>query len=117
MATTTEQVRGIIDTDLEDSQIQACVDTANLMVSQYLSGRGLSQDHLDMIASWLGAHFIAVGPDRQIQSSSTLGVSFTHAGKTGFNLDATTYGQQAKMLDTVGGLDEAVKRSLTFKAL
>lgn len=99
-------LRAVYETTLEDYQLQAFVDDANLLVTEELAGAGLSDERLAAIEKYLAAHMASLR-DPRYQSENIAGEwSYTVQGKTGMNLDATFYGQQAKLLDTSGTLDK-----------
>jgi len=105
--TTADDVRKIIEIDLdldsEDSIIDAFIDDANMVVTDLLGGSTvLSSNQLKSIEKWLAAHFIACSRDPQAQEEGTADAKIKYQGKTGMGLDATLYGQQAKMMDTTG---------------
>lgn len=60
-------------------------------------------DRLKAIETWLAAHFYAIRDPRF--AAQTMGrQSATYQNQVGLNLSQTPYGQQAKILDTHGGL-------------
>lgn len=64
----------------------------------------ISDEDLELIERWLAAHFYAVS-DKPYSSRSTLGASGSFQGQTAMHLDATLYGQQAKLIDYSGCLE------------
>lgn len=96
-------VCNVIDTSLTDTQVNAFISTANVMVTEYLSGGDLSAALLTEIETYLAAHFITLR-DRRVKNESADGVSFTYEGDIGQGLDASTYGQMAQSLDSTGAL-------------
>lgn len=99
-------VQEIIDTDLTDTQINAFITAANLLVTNQLASKGLGNAMLAEIERWLAAHLLATR-DQRVQSESVDGAggySVTFQGRTDMGLDATIYGQQVKILDTSGTL-------------
>jgi hypothetical protein len=63
----------------------------------------LTAAELELIERWLSAHFYAM-TDQTYSSKSTGGASASFHGQTGLALDATKYGQTAKLLDYSGCL-------------
>jgi hypothetical protein len=63
----------------------------------------LTDTRLEVIERWLAAHLYCV-TDRPYKSRSAGGASGTFDGNTDKGLDATLYGQTAKVLDTTGFL-------------
>lgn len=99
-------VKAAFDTDLADNEIELFIVDANLFVTEELVGKGLSDGRLAAIEKYLACHFCAL-KDPRLESENIAGEwSFKVQGKTAMHLDATFYGQQAKLLDTTGTLDE-----------
>ena len=61
---TISDVRGIIDTDLDDREITPFLSTANALVDEVVIGEGYSDAILKQIEGWLAAHFIAIRDPR-----------------------------------------------------
>ena len=80
------------------------IATATLVVTEELADQGLSDDRLTQIELYLAAHFAALNDPRM--ESEEIGGEYKSKvqGKTEMNLDATFYGQTAKLLDTSGTL-------------
>lgn len=104
--TTAALVRLIIDTSLSDDQVNTFIAPANLLVTAHCADKGMSAELLAEIERWLAAHFLSVR-DQRVAARSIGDVSFTYQGETGLGLDATSYGQQVKLLDTSGRLASA----------
>lgn len=105
---TSAEVKKIIDTT-ED--VNACIDAANVLVTERLGGTTLSTSHLKEIERWLAAHFVACSIDRQASSVKVGAAQDTYMGQSeGEGLKATTYGQQAIMLDSTGILNKLGKK-------
>jgi len=66
-------------------------------------GKGYTDTRLELIERWLSAHFIAIR-DPRVASEGAEGLSQSFMYKVGLGLQQTTYGQQAMLLDTKGGL-------------
>ena len=62
--TTIPKVKAIISTNQSDPVITAMISSANVFVSNALSGAGLSGSVLTEIETWITAHMLAMGPDR-----------------------------------------------------
>lgn len=101
--TTKEAVRDIIDTSLTDAQIDAFINTANVMVTQYLVGKDIADALLAEIETYLAAHFTTLR-DRRVDREGADGISFSYEGDIGQGLDSSTYGQTAQALDPTGAL-------------
>lgn len=101
--TTAELVGGIIKVDASIS-VTPFIDTANDLVTELCAPLGYSATRLELIERWLAAHFYAVR-DRLARHEYAGGVGAgDYGGEVGMYLESTTYGQQALMLDTKGGL-------------
>ena len=101
-----DDVKEIFETDLTDAQVNAFINTAHLLVEEELGNQGLSEGRLTEIEKYLSAHFAALR-DQRLESETTGEHSWRAQGKTDMGLDATIYGQQARILDTSGTLANA----------
>jgi len=117
MRTTRVDVKGVINTGLEDDEVQLLMELANRQVTETLSASGLSVVVLKDIETWLTAHFIAIGKERQTQEERVDDIWIVHQGIFGEGLRGTTYGQMVLMLDTSGLFDVASKRKVKFHAI
>lgn len=98
-----DDVLDIIDTLLTEDQINAFINSANVLVNNKLTNLGLGEDLLAEIEKWLSAHFLAIRD--QIPSRERVDKwDATYQGKTDMGLRSTTYGQQALALDYTGTL-------------
>lgn len=110
MARTTEEaVKDVIDTSLTNEEITPFLQAANRLVTDKLTGLGYSSEMLQEIETWLTAHFVAIR-DPQILKEKIGENDVTYTGKSGFGLDATTYGQQVQLLDHKGVLASLSKQ-------
>lgn len=113
-----EAVREVIDTDLGDAEIHRFINAAYYMsrpCSGNLGGCG-GNAMLGEIQAQLAAHFIAMSREPQAEQESIAGeASVRYRGKTGMGLQATTYGQNALMLDCSGALARLGKKKATFR--
>ena len=100
-------VCAVLETSLTDDQIDPFIQTANIMVTEYLAGSdcGLSDDLLKEIETYLAAHFVTLR-DRIVQREAADGVSFDYQGSTDAGLDSSQYGQTAQILDSCGKLSQ-----------
>ena len=104
MAVSDADVKAIIDTDRDT---QPFINTATLIVTEELSGKGLSSDRLDAITLYLSAHFVCVTEERGGLRRSKLGdadESYVVPSSNEVGFASTRYGQQAMILDTTGTL-------------
>lgn len=102
---TEEDVRGIIDTDLNFS-IAPFLDVATALtdhISSEDSAGDLNSALLTQIEKWLAAHFYAI-KDPQYIEKKTGDASAKFQGQTAMGLDSTYWGQMAKQLDVSGTL-------------
>lgn len=103
---TVPEVKAVITTALSDEDIGVAIGTATVIVDARLGGSGLSEPILKEIERYMSAHFVAIRDTREKSvSSDGVSVSFD-TGKIGEGLSATTWGQQAIMLDSTGTLAE-----------
>ena len=116
-----DSVREIISTDLTDAQINHAINTAyniTRLVSGALAKCGGSSMECT-IMELLAAHFITLR-EGSAKSESVGGEwSITYRGSDGLGLDASLYGQNAKMIDCSGklaklGLRRAGLREIGF---
>lgn len=107
-----EQVSDVISTSLTESQVNAMINTAHLVVEQHLATEGLSVDLLAQIELWLSAHFVCIRDPRKKQVKVDE-VSVTYQVEGGSGLQGTMYGQQALALDPSGKLaSTSLKRAV-----
>ena len=114
--TNVTDVRTIINTSLEDVDIQSYITSASLMIDTYMSESELSSSILQEMEKWLVAHLISVSRERAAQSESVGNASITYSGKFGEGLKSTSYGQMVLMLDTESLLSEG-KRTITINSI
>ena len=106
-----------IDSSITDTQIDVFITQANLIVNDLLLDCGYSAAHLKEIERLLAAHLISA-LQRQAASEKVGDASVSYQGNsTGLNLDATLYGQNAKMLDTCGKLQNLGKTKAKIQSL
>ena len=98
-------VCAVLDTELNDDEVEPFINTANLMVTTYLGTSDLAADLLKEIETYLAAHF-ATHRDRVTSDEKADGVSFKFQGKTDMGLDSSLYGQTAQILDSTGVLSQ-----------
>jgi hypothetical protein len=104
MAITDSDVKAIVDFSRDTTPF---IETAEIIVTDKLSGKGLTDPILDKITLYLAAHLITLG--RSNLASERLGEaaeSYQSLGSKAFGsgLGLTPYGQTAMMLDTTGTL-------------
>ncbi len=94
-------VCAVLDTSLDDDEVEPFINTANLVVTTYLATSGLDADLLKEIETYLAAHFVTLR-DVQAKQERADGVAFTYQGEWGSGLDSSSYGQTAQILDSTG---------------
>ena len=110
-------IKNILDTNLEDNEIDSFITTANLQVNDTLSDSGLSLEKLTEIEKYLAAHFIVTTRERQASREEVDNAKVNYTGNYGKYLEMTSYGQQVIMLDTTGKLAESGKRTAGIWAI
>lgn len=109
--TTYAQVAEIIEIDATITTDAApFIATANALVTRVCADKldedgtaYYTDDDLELIERWLAAHFYAIR-DPRYASEAAGSVNASYQYKVDLHLAVTTYGQQAMMLDTAGGL-------------
>lgn len=109
--TTTGAVQGILGSDYDTRRspdLSPRIETAATLVDDIVAKATelsipLTDTRLEVIERWLAAHLYCI-TDRPYKSRSAGGASGTFDGNTDKGLDATLYGQTAKVLDTTGFL-------------
>lgn len=113
------EVRIILDTDLSDNEVSAFIDIADSLVSTHLTSTNLSDAVKKEIERWLTAHLITISRDR-LASSEKVGdasIQYADAKMLGKGLDATSYGQMVKILDTSHTFEKIDKKEIIIKAV
>ena len=109
------EVREIITTDFES--LLPFIAVADSLVTSKVAGQGLSDAELKEITRWLAAHFVAVADPRAKSEKTDEAQATYFMGKEGTGLDATSYGQQVKILDTTGSLANSGKGAAKLEAI
>ena len=116
-----EAVQAVIEVDTTliptATEMEPFITVANQLVTEFCTGTAgpataYTTARLAEIERWLAAHFYAIR-DPRVASEAAGPVSASYQSQVGLGLDLTHYGQQAKLLDTNGGLaahDAATKR-------
>lgn len=108
--TTKELVAEIVDLD-PTKKVDPFIEAATYLVTRCCSTAVVgdttvpyySDEDLELIERWLAAHFYCVMDSRALQEGvSSLRIQYQ--SRVDIGLDVTHYGQQAKLLDTAGGL-------------
>jgi hypothetical protein len=102
---TEAEVKEILDTNLEETEITPFLNAANTVVTDVLMDEEYSDDLLKTIETWLAAHFVAIR-DPRISKEKVGDGDATYHGKSGLGLNHTPYGQQVMLMDHHGKLAE-----------
>lgn len=105
---TGDEVKEIMDTDLTATQLLPFITSANAIVTDRVSGQGPGTDLLKEIEKWLAAHLAKIR-EPQLSSERIGEAQNNYVTQVGLGLDATTYGQQVKILDSTGILSSIGK--------
>jgi len=113
---TTAEVKEIIDTDMTDVDPQ--ITLANVIVNSILGDEtDLSADQLEKIELLLAAHFVYLyDPQRKSEKLGDAQDQF-NLPVLEKGLDASPFGQQAKLLDTTGKLARTGLKRASLKAI
>lgn len=114
---TAEQVKRIIPTKLDETQVQPFVDSANVFVDTRLLNKGLSEATLAEIEKWVACHMIALSHERTSVKEQAGGSGIEYAGVYGEGLRMTQYGQMAIQLDSSGTLEKEGRRPIKFYSI
>lgn len=119
MRITETDVRAIMETGLEDQEILAIIGVANRIITEDLASAGLSTSRLKDIESYLTAHLISIGKERQALTERINDIWITYQGDFEFSnsLLTTTYGQMVVMLDTSGILGRSGKQKARIRSI
>lgn len=109
--TTPDYVKGVLFRDYDRKakpDMTPYITTASVLVDRcqdfaYRKGLTVTPADLELVERWLAAHFYCVS-DRTYKSRGQQGASGSFDGNTGMDLDATLYGQSARMIDPSGYL-------------
>jgi len=111
------EVKQIVNTSLNDDDLDPFINSANLLVTAQLGDEELTTAQLKDIELWVAAHFVAI---RSPQASrERIGdAEVYYEGKTGGEgLKLTRYGQAAIALDPTGKLANLGRKKVSFTAI
>jgi len=114
---TADEVKVVIETELTDPIIEAYISSANVMVTNIMSGSNASSDLLKEIERWLTAHMIAVSKERVASKEGAGGAYIEYSGEFAAGLASTSYGQMVKSLDSTGRFANAGSKRVVFRAI
>lgn len=115
--TTKAAVKYVMDTTLEDDEIDAYIGHANLIVSRVTSDEGLGAELLKQIETYLAAHLIAIGKERQPLEERVGDIWLVYQESPAGFLESTTYGRMVLFLDTSGVFQKTSMKKATIKAI
>lgn len=102
---TNEEIQALVD-DSNTNCTQFIV-TANILVNEILTSKGLSADRLKIIESYLAAHFYVITSEKGGMVRKKMGDAeerYQDMPSSAFGLASTRFGTQAAVLDTSGTL-------------
>lgn len=103
------EVKQLINTSESDADVIAAIAAANSIVTDQLTGKGLSNKRLKEIERWLSAHFMglidrAEGQVERERIGDTEVAYFKSSSDNARGFGMTRFGQAAMTLDTTGTL-------------
>ena len=111
------EVRAVMDTALEDEELKPIIEMANRIVTLKLSASTLTAAELKDIETYLTAHLIATGKERQPEEEKVGDVDLRFQKKPQEFLKSTTYGQTVLFLDTSGLMQQSTKMRASITAI
>jgi hypothetical protein len=117
--TSEEEVKGIMKSALDESELTPFVRSANTIINNNLVDKGLDDDTLATIEMWLAAHLATAIDPRNVETRVMDNQYKKEKPSTGLGLDGSFYGQQVKIFDTTGtlaSLGQSIKEGM-FTAL
>jgi len=115
--TDASSVNAIMQSALNDSEIEAVIEHANRIVTRKLGGEGLTSELLTDIETWLTAHLIATGKERQPQQEKIGDIWLVYNKNPDGFLKSTDFGQMVLFLDTSGKMGQAELKKARIKAI
>ncbi|KKK58041.1 hypothetical protein LCGC14_3048420 [marine sediment metagenome] len=114
---TVDQVNDIVDTKRDCTPF---IETANLMVTEDLVGKGLTDARLVKIELYLSAHLVVLTEERGGLTRTRTGDAtdgYAAPTRMGTGLELTRYGQMVMQLDTTGTLKASNKLKARFTVM
>lgn len=108
-----------IEEALQESDIDDFIDSATLVATEDLSGKGLSSDRVDLITRYMAAHMIVLAVENGGLRRSRVGQadeSYVVPPSNALGWNASRFGQLAVNLDTSGTLAQQVINSSSKQA-
>ncbi len=110
--TTVDEVIAIYDTGLTTDQVQSFIKTANLVVTNNLTGKGINSSTLSDIERWLSAHFCCSRDPVTMEEKIGDATDKYERARAGEGFKGTSYGRNAILLDYTGTLEQVGKRKI-----
>lgn len=110
-------VKAIIDTALNDSDLLRLMNQANVIVTRKLGSEGLVSGVLKDIETWLTAHLIALGKERQPEEEKVGDIWLVYKENPDGFFQQTTFGQTVLFLDSSGVLARSAKAKVKIRAI
>lgn len=117
LRTDLNSVKAIIDTALEDDELRKLMTQANVIVTRQLGSEGLTNGVLTDIETWMTAHFIALGKERQLEEEHVGDIELHYKKNPDGFFQQTTFGQMVLFLDSSGALSRSAKAKVKIKAI
>lgn len=109
-------VKGILETALDNPAIEVYIGMANTMVTDTVTC-GLSDSTMKELERWLTAHMITVTKERMAVSEKLGEAEVKYAGVYGPGLSSTSFGQMVLQLDTCGSFANLGKKAASMTAV
>lgn len=113
---TSIEVKDIMEDFVDSTKLPPFITSANRIVTSSLSDY-YEEATLKDIELWLSAHLASSTLYRQVVTEKMFDSSIRYNSIGGIRLDSTNYGQQVKLLDYKGILNDLTKNKIVFKAL
>ncbi len=110
-------VKAVIDTALEDDDLRKLMTQANVIVTRKLGSEGLASGVLTDIETWMTAHLIALGKERQPEEEKVGDIWLIYKENPDGFFQQTTFGQTVLFLDSSGELARSSKSKVRIKAI
>lgn len=114
-----DEVRAVVrGTALDFADIDRLIVVANRLVTDVLSGKGMSDERLRDIELYISAHLVALtDQDAGMVTRKSVGeTEAEYGGELGAGLAATRFGRMALDLDTSNALSSVGKARAQFRA-
>jgi len=104
-------------TGMTSTTISPFIDTASLIVDDLDDNTTIVDGILVEIEKYLAAHLISITKERQGVVEKLGEAEIKYTGRYGLNLEMTSYGQMAIVLDTSGRLKARGQEAVYIKAI